>query len=803
MQSLAYIDLSRKKATESIGGSAFKFPPLTFGGDITLALRFAERVNGETVEVSREVESFRASIGRIDARPESGKFAIKVGNAASVIGTNVTTEIAWNAKPETVEAALNVLTEVGTTFGAATVDARADSWLVTFAGEPEAVPISVASGNLFPASMLRVRTSQVGEEIVHDLRLIQAPVASTSTSERILPPPPSVTVLREGGTESGVTWSESQQLFIPPTFRGIYQIRRGSKTTINLDRTDGPEDIAKAMNDALVDETTDIFTVTLPTDNTFVIAFDGTMTGIDQDLLTIDVFSAPEGDLTFTLPIESSELYDLLRKSDKVTLPIEIDAVFVDPNDPLITYPRKLLSDTVTISRELQWEGLETVAAVDWQRKPVPRDYKPFGSGQISNGQLHYAVAVGNASDTVFVIDHDLDTPRVDVVIHSNLTTGAPLVYGTDYTYTRTSNTSLTVTFAVAPALDAHLVTVLGLALTSYFDAHTHTIADVTNLTTTLDGLDARIAALEAKVAPADNFQQAARTSNFITRHLPKVWSIPRARSLPVAPPSLRDWNPFEEGSPLRDIRLLPAVNVASGSIEVLPPILPAPDATYRDRVFYSATARPDFPGGTLPEGGYAACDGRDWYRVRRETDAETTWYPTLFEVELFRLSISPDELALRSQLNMLFGFETALLAPLRRPGERRAAGRCSLLIERGVRSVDASPSTTGSNIDTHFSGAVVMSRHDFDLTEVPASRTFGLTIKRSSADVITAEVTKFLSAATVSAPPTADFVLRARIARVDFEDMPEDARGILVTRGLDVSMSGIADNNIGLLTIS
>jgi hypothetical protein len=408
--------------------------------------------------------------------------------------------------------------------------------------------------------------------------------------------------------------------------------------------------------------------------------------------------------------------------------------------------------------------------------------------------------STGTGTHTVTVADGTTDVVFVEVWEAAGL---KRRVSPEDYTVAITTADSITVSaFGSTPTSGQYQVIVQTAGRPATYQAHTHTIAEVTGLQAALDAIDARLLALESGDFPGNAPAPTSRLTGMITRHLPRVWKIPRARTLPADPGTLRDWNAFAEGSPLRDLRLLPAVHVASGSIEVLAPILPAPDATYRDRVFYSAIERPEFPGGTLPAGAYAACDGRDWYRVRRETDAETTWYPTLFEVELFRLSISPDELALRTRLEMAFGFEAALLAPLRRPGERRAVGRYSLIIERGVRSSDASPATTGSNIDTHFTSPVILAQHDFDVTEVPVAKRFGISISRNGAGVIAAEVTNMMSPMTVSAPATADFVLRARLARPDFEDLPLDARGVLPIRGLDVGLDGKADSALGLYTI-
>jgi hypothetical protein len=408
--------------------------------------------------------------------------------------------------------------------------------------------------------------------------------------------------------------------------------------------------------------------------------------------------------------------------------------------------------------------------------------------------------SAGSGTHTVTMADGTTDVVFVEVWEAAGL---KRRVSPTAYTVAITTDDSVTVSgFASTPTTGQYLVVVQTAGRPATYQAHSHAIAEVTGLQAALDALSARITALEA-----GNFGGSAPAGSTATgkldRALPRVWSIPRARTLPEDPGGLLDWNAFYDGSPLRDLRLLPAVHMEIGNLETLPSTLPAPAASYRDRVFYSSTERTDFPNGTLPAGAFAACDGRDWYRVARESTDESTWYPTLFDLELFRLSISPDELALRTTLNLAFGFEAACLAPSRRPGERRTVARWSLLLERGVRLEDDALTTEGSNIDTHFSSPVVLARHDFDLTAVPTTKRFGLSVSRSGAGVLTATATKFFTDLPVSAPDSADFVLRARLARFDVEDLPLDGRGVIAVRGLDVGSDGNAETTLGRYSIS
>jgi len=885
MEALFYLNLATKKASESLGGSSFKFPALAYGEEIALGLRFSQKVGGETAEVSRVVRQLRASIGKIDARPETGKIQIKVGVEASVDGYNVTEDIAHNASAATVEAALNALDVVGTTYGAATVEAKAGSWLITFTDETAAVELSASRNSLFPLSFLKVRASEFDGAFVHELRLVQAPVASTAQSERVLPPPPSISTIENGGTEGSFEWSEVQKLFIPPTFRGVYRLRRGFKTTSNLSRDDGADDIARAMNESLLDETSEAFSVTLPDDDSLHISFDGDLKGINHDPLEVEVIDAPEGDLTFYLNLNAPELAALLRVSPKVTLPIEIDCDIEDVNDSEKVRSRKIFRDTITIERGLNFEELSTAASIDWLRPPLPKTYVPFSTGQVSNGQLHYATAdFGDSVQKIFVFDHNLDSDRVSVVIHENASTGAPLTYGTpaqvaageaDYTYTRASANSLEVTFFAAPANLGKLVTVLSLEQTSFFDLHGHLIAEITGLQAILDNLGQRISVLEARSG------SGKLTSNEETGVQAAQWEIPPFFEVfplkkPVAAPESRLFE-IDAKALGRSKGLLPAVH--SATVEVLPFPLPAASATYADRVFRNDT------GGTvlltggagiaserIDDGEFAACDGRLWYSVTRHgehaaavsfstdfatdstgiaatdnefedgaivtvtstgtapaplvagneyeaynrdddrlelveigsdepivfTDngtgahslaksAESTYYPTAFERELFRIHVNERQLRLKKRFELRFALEVALL-------NSDTAGLWSLVIEVGEKTEETTPARTGRNLAAIVWRGTPLFEQEIVLSPLSTVHRFGMKIDRELiADVDTITATSLVYGATEGAisPKTANFALRARLVRFDTEDRISDPTGFVAVRGFKIESNG------------
>lgn len=648
MEALLYLDLSTGNLTETLNGSRFNFQPLTFGDTLSIGLRFAKREAGVISEVSRDVQSLHCSIGRIDARPEFGTWGFKIGSD----NADVVTGLAHNVKGATIASAINSLT-LPSGLGTATVEEKSGSWLIRFADETTDTPVTIVShgsNTLFPVSHVKHATYQEGGKWVHELRLVQSPVASTSSSSRVLPPAPSVTTLQNGGedTGSGAVWNEIQDLYISPTFRGLYQIKRGYKRTGLLNIADGAAEIAAALQ-PLADEG-GVFVVTNPESNHAHIEFAGTMAGTNQSPLVVEVYSAPEGDLTFHLDLGRPALAALLRREPEVTLPIEIYASITDENDEETDRKRKLYQGEVTIRRELHWDGLATSQDLDWLRPPLPEQYRGFNYSQINSGVLHYADSYGNNSATVLTVDHNLDAEDVNVIVKDN-DTGLLLALGTDYTVDITSSDSLTVTSLVgAPDVDQWRIAVMALGEASSFDPHTHDIDEITGLQTILDAMGADIADLKSRAGlGALPIRSASDTGIAATWQLPEIFEVYPDR-YPVAVPTGRlvELDP----TPLtRAQGLLAAVHDAS--TESLPLPIPAPASALVGRVFRNqsgSTVR--LPGGKghssvdLKANEFAACDGRIWYPVTRYGEhASGTTFTTNYASDANRLNATDNEL--------------------------------------------------------------------------------------------------------------------------------------------------------------
>ena len=183
MDNTFYASLARQTLGEKIDGSNFSWPPLIAGDTMETRLRFTKRIEGKNQLAPIAIADLYAAIVRIDRRPVSGTFRLKVGPLidAPVIGTNVTTEIQATATAAQWQTALNALTYVTGTTGLATVTEDNGTKVIEFAGAAAAVVIALANNELAPATLLRVVAFERDGIFLHACRLTETPVAMTST----------------------------------------------------------------------------------------------------------------------------------------------------------------------------------------------------------------------------------------------------------------------------------------------------------------------------------------------------------------------------------------------------------------------------------------------------------------------------------------------------------------------------------------------------------------------------------------------------------------------------------------------
>jgi hypothetical protein len=645
VQALLYAELTKKTLSDALTGGAFSWPVLIQGDTLTLGFRWTQRQNGQPVEVQRTLTSLRASIGPRDARPMRGQTRIQIGNPATTPteGTNLTTPLGYNVSAADLQTALNALSSKP---GAALVTEDQGTYLVSFSGATSHTVFTLRNNRLAPLSIVVVDQWQEDGEYISALRFKQLPGAFVDAFESVLPPPPVVSQLQAGFEDAGTTVSEVQKLYRPPTFRGTYVLKRAGLESPPLTEASDLAALEEALA-AIIDPDGEFTAQDLAGQNASLIIFGGSMAGINQPLIEVEVKDSPPGDATLTLNLGTGNMAAYLRgaKDGQIKLPIEIEARFENEADDsktdVITFDGE-----VTVRSEITLTQLASPANIDFIRPPSPVNYKAQGTGQIANGVFHFSDPLGDGTSTVFARDHDLASEMVFPVVRQNNANGEVLRLGVDYTVNLTNANSLTVTMmgdylATPPDTDELLLYVLGFAVASLYDPHTHSIAEIDGLAAQLAAQGAAIATLQALV-PSGSLGSSTQISTAPTLSVTLPLFV---EAYPAINPDLSsedaDYKSLaeipKEALPING-GLLPAVHDAA--VEVLPTPVPNAADSYRNRVFRnpSPTASVELDGGfgrrgvTLRPGEFAACDGRSWYPVKRY-DVSSTTTPKVFTV--------------------------------------------------------------------------------------------------------------------------------------------------------------------------
>ena len=791
MQALVFADITNRRLTSALGGNQLTFPSFVQGDKVRLGLRFSASEEGSTQEIERTVQNIRASIGFVDARPEAGSFVLRIGAGPYVQGTNQTAPIPHNASAVIVQ---NALIAIGIS-NASVADSNG-SWIVSNAGAAIALTGASASGlaaELSPLSFCRIRSSQVNSQYRYEVRLMQAPLASTAAFELIVPPAPSVSRVQEGGSSSTTVWPEIQALKLLPSFRGTYQIRRGFKKTAELSIDDGPEQILAALAPLADDGGT--FTVSNPATNIAHITFGGSMEGIAQDLLEIAVFSAPAGDPTITLDLNTAEISAALRGADEIKPVLEIEVTVEDENDDEVSYVLTPFRAPITLIRELNWDGLETSANIDWLRPPHGRSYVPFTPDQIITGSQHYVTPVGDGINDELEISHNLGTRDLHVTIRRN---GGDFGVVDDVIVLIDDEDFITLSFPDTPDEDEYVATITTAGPVSAFQAHTHTIAQIEGLQAIIDDLGSRIEDMEAFI-PSASFSVGNINQTIVAAwDLPDIFEVFPTRTK-LANKALPDIKPADLP---REGGLLPAVypGVDPDPTETaIIPASPALDTIYEYTGDDDAVSLPGYLGRRsykLQSGDLFAWDGRGFFAVSRMSADEDVFYPSDFDRELFRIHINAKQLRLSKSLRVDFSFVAAVF-------KSNTAVQWGVAIDIGIPS--AAPASPDNLEAITFLPPSL--DHTFMLTAVPSSHSFGLRIRRALVDAVeTFTVDRSIYGAleaTDTELDTANFILRARLVRFDTENHETDPRGLVAFEGLKATLvDGGDESEFGKATI-
>ena len=776
MQATVYANLTTRRLTTTLGGSAVSFPAFVQGDKVRIGLRFAESIEGSPIEVQRIVTHIRASIGFVDARPTTGFFVLRVD------GQN-TASIPHDATAGAVQTALAAIG-----LDDAVVGKQDGSWIISTGLQEIALSGHSAGGllsELRPVSFVRVRSTQVAGQYRHEVRLVQAPLASTASFDLIVPPAPTVSEVQAGGASATTLWPEIQALKIQPTFKGTYQLRRGFKKTRELSVDDGPDEIQDALSVLADDEGS--FSVSNPATNIAHITFNGSMAGIDQELIEVAVFSAPPGDPTIILNLNTAEIAAALRGAAELKPELEIEVAIQDENDPTKTYTLTPFRAPITLIRELNWEGLETAANIDWLRPPYGRTYVPFTPDQIITGSQHYVAPIGDGVNSDFTISHNLGTRDLHVTVRQN---GGNRAIVEPLAVTLDGEDDLSITFAEPPAVNGYVVIISTAGPVSAFQTHGHTIAQIEGLQLILDDLGGRVEDLEAFIPTSLPGVSGTEQTVIAAWELPELFEVFPTRQKIEAKdvPSIKPADLPRVGG------LVPAVYV-DPLVFTTANVLPTSPVTGVIYQYTNTTAPLVIPGylgrrsTKLKTDDLFAWDGRGFFLISRMADDEDVFYPSDFSRELFRIHVNGKQLRLGKSLRLDFSFVAAVF-------KSNTSVQWGVAIDIGLPSAD--PASPSNIYDVTFLPPSL--DHTFMLTGVPSSHNFGLRVTRKLVDAVeTFAVDRVIYGALNSA----NFIVRGRLVRFDTDNHQTDPRGLVAFHGLKATLvEGGEESEFGKATI-
>jgi hypothetical protein len=770
----------------TVGGDAWTAPVLIYGESLTLAFTTTKSVNGVEVDAPLTIVSTQVAPGAEDARPTGGTWRLQIGTGSSTLA-NTTAELQFNADAAALRVAINALTAVTGTYGAAAVQYRDGSFWIVFAdaGAETPVPMQVRENELMPVTLYELNAWTFNDRIVHELRLKQAPLAFVDTAARVLPPAPEVVGSVDGSVslDGSSKKPEEQLLKLDPEWRGQFTLKtEAGAETQTLSHDDDETAIQPALEAILGAGNVE---VTLATDFTYKIAFIGELIGIDWPLLTATPKNEAQGPLTATLILKGYPLLRALRAAPAVTMPIEVRVevqVTEDTREEIV-----LLRDAITVRRPVTWQGLATEPNIDWLVPPSRINRVPFNRSQVITGHQFNRMVFGDGAETVVPFPHGLNSDALGLQVRENVDGGALLIAGTDYSVVFDSANLLTLTALTGPpATDAWAITVISSETVSAFaDGLTLEIGQVNGLEDRLTAAEEALATLQTQAATQPlGLPSTTTAAGTITIEMPE-W----AEVLPTIEPATGAVDlqalPFPGG-------LLPAMHKAAAIsvTTVLPAVSAGAGNVYQNNI--DPPAAIVVPGGlgmrssTLAPGEYAASDGRRWYPMSRMAGT-TSYFARDFERLLFSFEVTAGMLRLGHTLSVEWLLALQML-------QFTARAQYEVITEWSAITADTTPTTDGPDEtpDTADDEAPapnlaaitptgLLSRQVIVMDRNKLTAPFGIeVVRKANGDMAANQIFNGFSTGAISVPDSAVFGVRGWLKNFDTVNNVSNARGTI-----------------------
>ena len=515
---IVYVDLQSSRVFSNTTGQSLSWPTFLAGGVQNIGVRFltGDGSGGYVLDASyaSRCASIRCGLGIRDYSLNGGQYRL-------VIQEGTTAFIPYSASAKQVQDALNSLIQSNP------FTCERDATGIYLSRDSGAYfAISFTENTLLPQSFISFRGQTLNGKTRYKMTFEAAPLAFTSGGDQVLPPPPLVTTLQHGGADaSGTsTWATIQNLYIPPTFQGTFQLSDALYKSDLLDITDGATQIQAALTKMFSKKGSGYtVTVTNPTSFNVHITFDGKFSGTDVPPLLVSVYSAPPADWTVLLNLDTTPLQEYLRGKGSQSLQFEAEADFYVSTpiqgQPLpATFRKKLWSMPITVAEPLIKPEFQTAQAIEWLEPPSGKTYIPFSPNQIITGQQSYTAVLGDGSATTFQLAHNLSSDNLSSILVRQNSSPGRVYRPSEYQVIEVNSNTLSLEFPTAPAANSLVVAITTAGPVSAFLTHTHTISQIDTLADQLDYLGSKVGYLlslvpVAAIAPAANNQPNAVSS--------------------------------------------------------------------------------------------------------------------------------------------------------------------------------------------------------------------------------------------------------------------------------------------------
>jgi hypothetical protein len=792
-QFIIYGSLDQRSLTNSTGATSTNLPNLYEGDQYTFQIRLLDKPDGVNTQlVYPTIRSFTCSIGQVNVPPLGGFIQLQFGITGAI-----TEKIAFNEDALSFKEKLLAVPECAAYNLEEVYTPVVGCWMLRF-GSAAIVPIQLAQNILEPETFCRINQFTRDGRRWIELKLIQAPVASTAVFDRVQGDIPTVVEVRKGFTEDDILFTvvttEIQSLKVPTGWSGTFALSFQGLQTIFFSADSGIQDYQDGLN-ALYSDGIQRFKVTNPVLEEAYIEFVGPLAGQAFDPLGVIIGITKPGDVTFTIDLNTAEVNAAIRTAPKGFPAImEVILEVANPTDPPETPGQRfvLFQAPVTILPELQWPGLVSTAPIDWLIPPQTEDFIPFTPDQIITGSQYYVQVFGTGSNSEYVFPHNLGTESIAAVtVRENHDMGL-IINPDQYVITIIDAISLKITFPYDVGLQSLVAIITSAGPKSAFQAHTHTIAQIIGLQDILDELSKRVTVLESllptTIGGAAQLQVSGDNLLIEIPDAQELLLVPRTSKAASTIATTPSGTAVDPTTLPRANAMLPAI-LSEGTSGPLPSGNPTP-ANAGNVYDVTDPAGVDLPGGYgivgvhVDQGGLVGSDGKVWYEAY-QADALNTYYPSPFDRTLFTLFVNDRMFAVGSTFSLDFKLKLKTYKATSNIHWR-------LVIELGSAPSSPDPAPTEVNLENVvWIDNPGLSQH-FIVTDVAVTHRFGFQVLRSLLSEITANQALYgVLSPALQIPLSANFALRARLIEFDTENSVPDARG-LVYYGLTTATATI-----------